>query len=771
MSTDPRTCSDADFVRLFDLSHPDLSDARAASSKKDDAAAAKAILDSLGRRPLRAYLGQQEAAELGRQIAADDPSAVATVRAYVDAMDAGKHGAGHSALASREAYLHAVDIDHDAHTAVRRGRAWYYFGMLQALTGDAQWAARAAKLLESQDAFDVDLRAQPDDAFVPLLGWHPNWIGGNALDQAHIVQNMGIVLPMLWPAWDAAARRASVAYLAHEAECFFRGYREDPLYNIPFHGLVAMYGVAALFPQLAGAAKWRAYFEKLVGPGSPVTTPWIMVQDGYFGEGLGYQQVNTFLLTRSLLIGDRGFETGRASDALRHEVEMGFKLAAETLRPDGNAFTIGDHSGRSAHEHEIEYHEVLHLGAALFDRPAWKARAGGVRGDVPPPLSRFLMGRDGYARWKKMPAPDAAARVHASTAHPAGFFNLRAGKGVEDACHGLLNVSVASNHGHHDVNTVCIYGLGRELISDSGRLAYTPEGNALQQAPNAHAALRLGHLLPRGPRHATTKAVTRKLFAQSPDGRVQAAVGEHRLIEDHVHRRALVLLLPHGPEKGEGVWLVWDRLSHADTADGREPAVGSVFPAPQRVLETTFPLHALGGEAKTKGLTAWSCHTPQDRLRARNAKEALTLTSADAAFVHEAGESDANIQVSALPGLQPGASLDCSVVEGFVALTDLTAVRPVLSFQSRAFIPFESTFALLPFRGVAGEAPWSAEGGWSGKDGAFEAVLKAQAGSLRPRWKDPVTVRAEGLHGGPGAVARIVLALPGGTESVVEIRL
>ncbi|GMV83956.1 MAG: hypothetical protein AMXMBFR7_51400 [Planctomycetota bacterium] len=768
MSADPRKCSDADFVSLFDLNHSDLGRAKTSAARQDSNAARKAILDALERRPLRSYIGQGEAAALGCQISQDDPYAVPVLERFVAAMDHGKHGPVHKSTASRETYLHAIDYEHDAHMAIRRGRAWYYFGQLYALTGDKKWAGRAADLLDKVDAFGVDLRNVAPDAFVPMLPYHPNCVQGSALDQAHIVQNMGVVLPMLWPAWDAATRRKAVAYLAHEAGCFYRSYRDDPFYNIPFHGLVAMYGVAALFPQLKEAALWRAHFEKLTGPGGPVTTPWIMVQDGYFGEGLGYQQVNLFLLTRSMLVGDRGFEGGRAADALRHEVECGYQLAAETVRPDGGAFTIGDHSLRSTHEHEIEYHEVLNLGAALFDRPDWKARAGGLRGTTPPSLLCFLMGTEGYARWKRMPAPELQSRAHRSLGHAAGFNHLRAGTGVEASCHGLLNVSVASNHGHHDVNSVCIFGLGRELISDSGRLSYTAEGNALQQAPNAHAMLRLGHLLPRGPRHATTRAVTCKLFAQSPCGRLQVAMGEHRLIEDHVSRRALILLLPHGPEQGDGVWLVWDRLSHADTTDGREPAVGTVLPAPQRVLETTFPLHALGGEARSDGLDGWSRHAPQDLLRARGAKEPTALTSADAHYVHEAGEGDANIQVSALPRLQPGATMDCAVQDGFYALTDLTVVRPVLSFHSRALLPFESSFALLPFRGLAETAPWEAAGGWTDRDGAFESVLRAKALALQASWKEPVVVRAEGLHGEAGTVARITLVLPGRQEVAVE---
>lgn len=752
--------SDAAFVALFDLEHPELKGAKSA----------QAIVKALGARPLRAYLEEREAAALGKQIAKDDPQAAAPLRKLVEL--AAKHDEKHNGLASGEAYLEAVEFHHESGHYSGRGRGWYWLGQLYALTGEKRWAEQAAALLREQPSMQPVPENSGEDDFLPILPWHPNCPNVNALNVAHIVQNMTVALPMLWPGFDEAARRHAAAYLARQAEIFYRGYLTDPAYNIPFHGLVAMFGVSALFPQLKGARKWKALMDKLVGEGGPYVVPNIASQHGYLGEGLGYQQVNTFLLSRCLMLYERGIEGGRAPEPLRKEVEMAYAFAAGNVRPDGSSFLIGDHSMRCAHEHEIEYHEVLHLGAALFNRPEWKARAGGVRGTTPPVLLRFLMGAEGYARWKAMPAPDLAGRSHAHASFPdSGFFHLRAGRGVERSCHGLLNASVAMNHGHHDVLGVTIFGQGRELISDSGRLPYTTLGNALQQAPHAHAALRLGHLMPRGPRHSSIKAVTLKRFAASPDGRLQIALGEHRLIEDHVHRRALILLLPHGAEGGDGLWLVWDRLVHTDSRDGTEPPVGRTLQAPARVYETTFPLHAPGGSAQVSGLDAWSKHAPGDRLRATDKKEASAITCAMAAHAEESSESDANIQVSALPRLQPGATMDCEAQDGFIAFSEISSARPVLSFKSRGLLPFESAFALLPFRGIAEQAPWAAEGGWAGKDGSFEAVIRARDSKLLPDWKEPVKVRAEGLHGAPGTQVRIAFEVGGKNSAELTLSI
>lgn len=761
--------SDASFIALFDLKHPDLKDAQAAAKKKDTAAAAAAIVKALGARPLRAYLDEREAAALGKQIASDDPQAAAPLLKLVEL--AAKHGEKHESLASGEAYLEAVEFHHESGQYASRGRGWYWLGQLYALTGEKHWAEQAAALMREQPSMQPVPEGSGEDEFLAILPWHPNCPDVNALGTAHIVQNMTVALPMLWPGFDAAARRHAAAYLARQADVYYRGYMTDPAYNIPFHGLVAMFGVAALFPQLKGARKWKTLMDKLVGEGGPYVVPNIASQHGYLGEGLGYQQVNTFLLSRCLMLYERGLEGGRAPESLRKEVEMAYAFAAGNVRPDGSSFLIGDHSMRCAHEHEIEYHEVLHLGAALFNRPEWKARAGGLRGTTPPVLLRFLMGSEGYARWKAMPAPDLNGRTHASASFPeSGFFHLRAGRGVERSCHGLLNASLAMNHGHHDVLGVTIFGQGRELISDSGRLPYTALGNALQQAPNAHAVVRLGHIMPRGPRHATTKTVSGKRFAATADGRLQVALGEHRLIEDHVHRRALILLLPHGADGGDGLWLVWDRLVHADARDGTEPPVGRTLPAPARVYETTFPLQAPGGSAQVNELDAWSKHSPTDRLRPMDKKEASAITCAMAAHAEEFSENDANIQVSALPRLQPGATMDCAAENGYLAYNEISAWRPVLSFKSRGRLPFEAAFALLPFRGRADEAPWAVEGGWAGKDGAFEAFIRARDAKRLPDWKEPVKVHAEGLHGTPGTQARIAFEA-GGRDFALAVAL
>src|SRR6185295_18398051 len=94
--------TDAAFVALFDLEHPELKGAKSAQT----------IVKALGARTIRAYFDEREAAALGKQIAADDPQAAAPLRKLVEL--AGKHGEKHDSLASGDAYLDAVEFHHES---------------------------------------------------------------------------------------------------------------------------------------------------------------------------------------------------------------------------------------------------------------------------------------------------------------------------------------------------------------------------------------------------------------------------------------------------------------------------------------------------------------------------------------------------------------------------------------------------------------------------------------------------------------------------------
>jgi hypothetical protein len=333
--------------------------------------------------------------------------------------------------------------------------------------------------------------------------------------------------------------------------------------------------------------------------------------------------------------------------------------------------------------------------------------------------------------------------------------HLKAGKGVNDAAHGLLNAALSHNHGHFDCLSISIFGLGRELISDSGTITYDIVYQARQEEERAHAVCRLGHLRQRGPRHISTDTVTLKLLEESKCGRIKLAMAEHRLIESHILRRALILCLPEGDETGNGFWIVWDRLVHADTKDGTEPPATRNAPAPARVTETLFPLHAPGGRAMVKGLSGWSLHSPDDIPIKLIDRKPAPFTCAQACEALECVENDANIQVTAIPLADTDATEDVNAEEGFCTQLSFPALRPVLSFKWRGHIPHEAAYVLAPFRGIVETPPFEISG-WCGnrtKPGEFEA-------SFRDGQNRTCIVRAQGLAGKKAVVTLEVTGEP-----------
>ena len=687
-------------------------------------------------RPVRGYTTPDEAAELGRLVAADDPQAIGRLERIV----ACATGAAPRPKDELEAFRAHHDAAAEAGHWRRRGRGLLVLAELAAMTGERRWADEAGALLRE---LPVPPPVPDDDSDLAVLPWHPGCPAEPPiLSPVHALESLAVALPLLWEAWDAATRAYAIAYMALWAELQYRGLRDDPPFNIPLHGLVAALGAGLLFPDLPRAERWVGHIEKALGEGGPYDSRLFMTPDGYAGEGFGYQKINTLLLARALALLDRCRRA--APEALRRNSAAAFEFVAATLRPDGATFLVGDASGASPWEPETHPCHLLHLGAALFGRPDWKARAGNVGQTPPRTCLFFLMGLDAYRRWRAMPRPDIRGRTHAPAAFTdSGFFHLKAGRGAEDSVYGMLNASLAHNHAHHDCLSVAVFAAGRELVCDPG---------GRDPAPRSHALCRLGHLTPAGPRHVRAR-VSHKAFAASPCGRLQFACGEHDLNEGHRQRRALMLCLPDGAEAGKGFWIVWDRIVVADTPDGAEPP-----PAPLRVVETIWPLHAPGGTARVAGLACWSCHAPSHRPRGRRDETEQPFTSAQAHAAIGHADSDGNIQVAALP-LRGDAVQAPRIDEGQCHHFRPDSVHPVGCFDWRGRLPHEAAYVLAPFRGLVDKPPWRVDG-WCA-DPARPGVLEARLGP------GDIAVRAEGLI---GPHARVEMTTAGGDTCILVVQ-
>ncbi len=690
-----------------------------------------ATLSALAAETVRGYVTPEEGAELGRRVAADYPDAVDYLR-QIAAWAAGESVRPLDAIEGFRARYHGGA---EAAHWRRRGRGLLVLAELTAMTGERHWAEAAAGLL-------AELPAPPElpagDSDLPVLPWHPGCPAGlDALSVAHVLQNLAVALPLLWEAWDQTSRAWAIGYMARWADVLHRGLRNDPAFNIPLHGRVAAAGAGLLFPDLPGARRWVEHAERMLGPGGPYAGRPFVTPDGYTGEGFSYQNVNGMLLARIFALLDR-CRSGGAPETLRDNLEKLLEFDAASLRPDGSRFLVGDTSGWSPHEPEIEPSHLLHLGAALLDRSDFKSRAGNVTETQPRSMLFFLMGLDGYARWRAMPAPDLGRRAHLPAAFPeAGFFHLKAGRGrppnrdesrfgasVGGSLHAMLAAGLSHNHAHHDCLSVMLFAAGRELLADPG---------GRDAEAGRHGVCRLGHLSPAGPRHEKRR-LTCARFAASPCGRLQLALAEHDLYEAHRQRRALLLCLPRGPEDAHGFCIVWDRIASTDTPGGAEEGF-----APLRVVETIWPLHSPGGPARTEGLAGWSCHLPSARPRGLGAAGEFAFTCAEAHQAARQADSEGNLQVSALVPRAP-ATVALKAEQGLCHHFGRAAATPVLRFDWRGRLPHEMAYVLAPFVGVA-EGPPRQVDGWCADPNA--------PGSLRASMPDgQVVVSAEGLAGG-----------------------
>ena len=265
-----------------------------------------------------------------------------------------------------------------------------------------------------------------------------------------------------------------------------------------------------------------------------------------------------------------------------------------------------------------------------------------------------------------------------------------------------------------------------------------------------------------------------KRFVASPAGRIQIALADHELIANHRQRRAIILLQP-GAAGEPPVWIVWDEVSHAGSPLGGEPQPPGRA-APMRFIETLFPLHAPGGRARLGHAasgelcrTAWSLHHPDDRL-ANSHGEKLPITCREASAAMEHGDSEANIQVTALRPADQQTGLSVVLEEGFCSHFGFACRRPVLSFRWRGRLPHECAYVLLPFAGVSQEQPFEVSG-WCqdrARRGAFEAEIAARPdGRSGQAGRACCRISAQGLAGAPGEPISITLS--SGQEQLDEL--
>ncbi len=486
--------------------------------------------------------------------------------------------------------------------------------------------------------------------------------------------------------------------------------------------------------------------------------------DGYFGEGLGYQNVNhnlTQICLRYLRAAGR-----KISPRLKRICERSFELAAAITRADGHTSLLGDCHSQMPHELYIQGRDMLHYAAVYFRRPDFKAAAGSPYREDPLEYNVWLMGLEGLAWWDSLPAvdrPRRAAQPHDFRTSGLQLFGLGSGLNAHS---GLFACARTHNHAHADFGHIDLYGLGRPLLTDTSVTSYGEESYRGERAHNTVVPVRRQ---PGGPRldrldHART------LFAvHSP--RIQAACMEHDLYETHRIRRTVCLvdaatvLDPSAPARRSpaasrrirfsalatahsslatqdsalrtqdslAFWLIIDRVERSVPYPTRTE--------PEDFLETYFHFNApqtrLG--CQPDALTCWSRFDPDGLVLLRYAPADTAFTGKpqrvrlrDYLRAYEDVTSDANLQVSAVIPRDEHCRyiMDMRLHQGFTGEYHGRVKRPVAAYRWRGFLPFEAAYVLVPFRGVRDEPCAAVTGQWN-SPGDLSVAVHLPRGTIR----------------------------------------
>lgn len=177
------------------------------------------------------------------------------------------------------------------------------------------------------------------------------------------------------------------------------------------------------------------------------------------------------LVLEMLLVGSRFLTAAGREPSARYRDRLQKMLAfvhayvtPEELSPvvgdadDGRAIVLGETDVR-------DHQYLLSTGAALFERPEWKARAGFFRDD-----SLWLLGPRAYQRFEEIPAID---ENESRSFEESGFSVLRTPEQYLFVDAGPVGARGTGGHGHNDCLAFEWHARGKPLLTDSGSYVYT----------------------------------------------------------------------------------------------------------------------------------------------------------------------------------------------------------------------------------------------------------------------------------------------------------
>lgn len=389
-----------------------------------------------------------------------------------------------------------------------------------------------------------------------------------------------------------------LASLRQHGEYLLRNLEDGwPRTNHLIADLTGLAYLGILFPELPGAARWRA-----VGLGRL----WAEIERQVYADGVDYEASTGYhRLVTEMALSVAGLCV--ANDipipaVARARLALMLDAIAVTTQPDGTVPAIGDADDGRLHPLTVhpdparmaaDHRHLLALGSVVLDRQPpcreeWAAAAGdewqdafwffpaeaadcyfhvmGVRaaaGEPPPPIRQ--------EPWPLPRPQDAvvvqrqeAARLAASRAFEAGgLYVMRSGDFHATIRAGDIGQDGAGGHAHNDALSLTLCAYGRTFLIDPGSYTYTadPAARDAFRATAAHNTLQVAgaeiNRLPGEPfRLADDARVTLHRWTAGPAVDVFDAShdGYARLSPGAIHRRQVWF------DRAAGLWLLHDRL-------------------------------------------------------------------------------------------------------------------------------------------------------------------------------------------------------------------
>jgi murein biosynthesis integral membrane protein MurJ len=230
--------------------------------------------------------------------------------------------------------------------------------------------------------------------------------------------------------------------------------------------LLGLYVISTMLPSLPDASRWYRFAGDELG----LELPHQFDADGMHREGSPYyaRLVLEFYLF-AFILGRRANDPRVGAWAASLEAAVG--CMADLLLPDGTLSRMGDEDGGRLFvppgEPVADARYLLQIGAVLFERADWKAKAGV---QARPGLA-FWLGAEGMAKYAEIPElPRRAVRRLFNAAGVAAFCRRQTALIISG---GRREARFPRGHLHNDLTSFEFFADGVRWLLDPGTFQYT----------------------------------------------------------------------------------------------------------------------------------------------------------------------------------------------------------------------------------------------------------------------------------------------------------